>query len=107
MAPPMLTIPTLVGRGFGAVVGAGAGLWAAARAARPKIIVGTARFFFKLQTPKRENTTIFRLHAASGASESPADRETEHRPLFEERHCLTKRRHGIGKRSVVGKGGAV
>src|SRR5215831_17148806 len=65
----------------------GAAAWACASEAIPRAITENAtKFFFKLETPKCENTTILK----TGGLEGPSDRETEHRPLLEERERLAE-----------------
>src|SRR5450759_2011928 len=75
-------------------------------AAMPRTKAGkTAKFFFKLKTPKCENTTI--IADARSRLERPANCKTEHRPFFEVGERLPEVHHGIDECVLVGERRAV
>src|SRR5450759_235456 len=65
----------------------------------------TEQFFFKLKTPKWENTTI--IAATRSRLERPAYCKTEHRPFFEVGERLPEVHHGIDECVLVGERRAV
>src|SRR3954451_18494590 len=82
----------------------GAAAWAFATAARPSASMGnTTKFFFKLKTPKCENTILLRTRSLKG----PTDGEAEHRPLFVERILLSEGRNRVEEGRRVRKRGTV
>src|SRR5215831_15835450 len=81
------------------------GVWAWTIAAIPRTKAGTTKFFFKLKTPKCENTTI--LDRAALGLERSTNCKTEHRAFLEVRVPLTELRHRIKKCILVREGGAV